>query len=81
MKKNNTNISETYSVDGKKYFFDDVNEEYYIIFKLANGIHKKWIDFDFNSVIYRLKDFYQSSLNILNNLFNSFKFVFGVLNN
>lgn len=69
-KKNNANISEMYFKDDKKYFFDDVNEEYYIIFKLANGIYRKWIDFDFNSVIYRLKDFYQSSLNILNNLSN-----------
>lgn len=70
LKKNNANILEMYSIDGKKYFFDDVNEQYYIIFKLVNGIYKKWIDFDFNSVIYRLKDFYQSSSDILNNLSN-----------
>lgn len=53
----------------KKYFFDDKNNDYYIIFKFGDGIFKRWYDINLDHILNRLVQFYKSSGNILNELY------------
>ena len=68
-KNNGINVSQMYSKD-EIYFYDSINNEYYIVFDLNRGVYKKWSELEFDSIEIGLNRFYKASKNILKNLYS-----------
>lgn len=65
LKNKNTNILSMYSANNEKYFFDSECGDWYLVFNFGNGNFKKFNEFKISDIKYNLKNFYNSSKEIL----------------
>lgn len=59
-----------YSYKYRRYFVDESNNDYYVVFNYSNGNYKKWSDFSLDSISKTLKDFYNKSNDIIRRVYN-----------